>query len=68
MPEPVGQGELFCGTCCGSLMVVAKVLDRHGEPALVPAPCPVCRPRTSSRETWLAAVHLARRLAAGAQR
>ena len=51
MPEPVGQGELFCGTCCGSLMVVGRVLDRHGDPALVPQPCPSCRPRTSSRET-----------------
>jgi hypothetical protein len=30
--------------------------------------CPSCRPPPASRETWLAAVDLARRLAAGAKR
>jgi hypothetical protein len=49
-------------------MIVAKVLDRHGEPALVPQPCPSCRPRTSSQEAWRAAVNVAKRLAAGAVR
>jgi hypothetical protein len=65
-----GQAQLpgVCWTCCGELMIVAKVLDRHGEPALVPQPCPSCRPRTSSPEAWRAAVHLAKRLVAGAQR
>jgi hypothetical protein len=50
-------------------MVVAKVLDRHGEVVTVPQPCPSCRPRTSSQAAWRAAVAMAERLAKnGAER
>jgi hypothetical protein len=66
-PRPV-QGELFCPASCGSGVITATDRNHDGDPVLVPAICPVCRPRPSDRETRLAAVALARRLAAGAQR
>jgi hypothetical protein len=62
------HAELFCPVCLGHLVIAAETLDRHGEPTMAPAVCPVCRPRPSSREVWLAAVNVAKRLAAEAQR
>jgi hypothetical protein len=62
------QGELFCPVCNGQGVIAAESLDRHGEPVTVPAICPACRPRASSREVWLAAARLGQRLAAGAPR
>jgi hypothetical protein len=68
MPPDPAQLTLFCPTCCGALVVVATVRNHDGDLVTVPAPCPVCRPRPAAPETWRAAVRLARRLAAGAQR
>jgi hypothetical protein len=62
MPEP-GHLTLFCPTCCGALVVVATARNHDGDLVAVPAICPACRPRPSDRETWRAAVKLARRLA-----
>jgi hypothetical protein len=55
-----------CWTCLGAGMVPAVERDRHSEPVTLPALCPDCRPHPARRETWLAAVELARRLAAQA--
>jgi hypothetical protein len=62
------QLTLFCPQCCGALMIVAEVFDRHGEKVLVPQPCPSCRPRPASQEAWRAACAVAKRLVAGGQR
>jgi hypothetical protein len=62
------QGELFCPACCGSGVITAEVPNHDGDPVTVPAICPACRPRPADPKTWLAAVALARRLAAGARR
>lgn len=68
MSADANQLTLFCRGCCGSDAVVITQADRHGEPVQVPAPCPACRPRASSREVWLATVRLVERLTAAAQR
>jgi hypothetical protein len=60
-PDPA-QLTLFCPTCCGALMVVAKARNHDGDLVAVPASCPTCQPRSAATETWLAAVALGHRL------
>jgi hypothetical protein len=39
------QGELFCPPCCGSGVTTVETVNYDGDPVLVPAVCPACRPR-----------------------
>ena len=63
MSADANQLTLFCRGCCGSGAVLVDVPNHDGDQMMVPAPCPVCWPSPTLRDTWLAVVRLGKRAA-----